>query len=332
MSFTKLYLNFWIRNSTLYFFLCVLVLVVEYFFVSNEELKTDINNVPNFLIATFFVFIQSIIHNLLLYEKLLKKRKLKEYAAGFVLIWLGGTLINAYTPYSMGSPNEGFAVNIPTTLVMLIVSFGMYSIHENIIKKNIIFRSKLVSQEEEIRYLKAQLNPHFLFNALNNLYGIALSKPTDTADKILELSDLLRYQIEASQKDLILLKDEMTYLNKYINYELNRNSKLKIRFAQTGTPDQIMIAPLLFMPFIENAIKFSNETDQPAIDIDLAISKATVSFMLSNNYEYNGKKLNGTNTGIANTKKRLEMVYENKYQLHIKEENSMYTVTLTLAL
>jgi hypothetical protein len=332
MSITKLYLNFWVRNITLYMFFLTLVLIIDAYTSTPEELKEPVPGVIDFIIISLFVFIQIGVHNLLLYEKLLKKRKIKEYIAGFLLLWLTGVLINTYTPYSMGSPKDGFGVNIPTTLFIFILGFGVYSIHENIIKKNILFRSELVSREEEIRYLKAQLNPHFLFNALNNLYGVALSKPGDTADKILELSDLLRYQIEASQKEMVLLKDEIDYLHKYLSYELNRTHGLTIDFKKEGDENKISIAPLLFMPFIENAIKFSNETDRPVIDIELLINRKQVLFKLSNNYTGNGKKLNGTNTGIANTKKRLEMIYENKHTLVIDHGTDLYVVHLTLAI
>jgi Histidine kinase len=330
MSITKLYLNFWVRNVTLYLFFLTLVLTIDAYTATPEELKEPVPGIRDFIIISLLVFIQIGIHNLLLYEKLLKKRKIKKYVAGFLLLWFAGVLINTYTPYSMGSPKDGFGVNIPTTLFIFILGFGVYSIHENIIKKNILFRSELVSREEEIRYLKAQLNPHFLFNALNNLYGVALSKPGDTADKILELSDLLRYQIEASQKEMVLLKDEIDYLEKYFSYELNRTPRLTINFKKEGDENNILIAPLLFMPFIENAFKFSNETDKPVIDLTLLIKSNRVLFKLSNNYFSNGKKLNGTNTGIANTKKRLEMVYENNHMLNINHDHNLYSVQLTL--
>jgi Histidine kinase len=330
MSITKLYLNFWVRNITIYLFFLTLVLIIDTYTSTPEELKEPLPGVRDFIIISLLVFIQIGVHNLFLYEKLLKKRKTKEYVAGFFLLWLAGVLINTYTPYSIGSPKDGFGVNIPTTLFIYILGFGVYSIHENIIKKNILFRSELVSREEEIRYLKAQLNPHFLFNALNNLYGVALSKPTDTADKILELSDLLRYQIEASQKEIVLLKDEINYLNKYFSYERNRNNGLKINFRKEGDEHDMLIAPLLFMPFLENAIKFSNETDRPVIDMELFVTPARILFKLTNNYADNGKKLNGTNTGIANTKKRLSLVYENKHSLIIDHGHNLYAVQLTL--
>ncbi len=277
------------------------------------------------------IHLQIALHNVFLYERYFKHKKYLHYVIGFIILWFSFIAINLFTSYNLVI-NKDVAMTVSLTFIFYIFGLGFYFVHKNIIERSLLFQNELLHKEEEIRYLKAQLNPHFLFNALNNLYGLALSSPAETPDKILELSELLRYQIESSQKEKVLLKDELHYIERYIQYELDRNNQLKIEFNKKGDPTNLMIAPLLFMPFIENAVKFSAETDAPCIVIDLSISEKSVAFKISNNYKDSNKKISGTNTGIANTKKRLALVYENKYELFIQPENENYSVNLTLFL
>ena len=283
---------------------------------------------PKVPVLFLIAFAEFGIHHLILYERFLKEKKYKEYILGFITLWFSYCLINLYTPF--GIVHGGPGIIIAGTFFVYVFGMGFYFIHKYVIERNLIFRQQLVGKEEEIRYLKSQLNPHFLFNALNNLYGIALSTPLETADKILELSELLRYQIESSQKEYADLKDELHYLKQYFSYELNRNPKLVINYKLTGEAKDIRIAPFLWMPFIENAVKFSAETDAPVIDIDLRIDKRTLYFIIGNDYDSAGRKLSGTQTGVINTKKRLDLMYEKKHTLNIHNANNRYEVKLIL--
>jgi sensor histidine kinase YesM len=331
MKWRNLYLNFWVRNSVVFVLTLLILLIVSYYTATPEELESIPDGIKSVFFIHIFFYLQVIIHNAILYEKFLKRRLFKQYILLLLLLWAVFVVLNMNTPYGISSPEENnVGGHIMNTLFIFILGFGMYAIHENIILKNISFQHKLISKEEEIRYLKAQLNPHFLFNALNNLYGSALSTPHETGDKILALSDLLRYQIESSQKEIVSLKDEIEYLKMYTDYELNRNSKLKLDFEVMGNPLGVDVPPLILMPFLENAIKFSNETAMPTISMKLFIENKKLSFILTNNYHTESNRLVGTNTGILNTKKRLAIYFEKKYQLNIKKEDDLHTVDLTL--
>jgi LytS/YehU family sensor histidine kinase len=213
-----------------------------------------------------------------------------------------------------------------------LVGLGFYYTHKNILERNLLFKSELIDRDEEIRHLKAQLNPHFLFNALNNLYGASLTDPAETPDKILELSDLLRYQIESSKKERVALQDEILFIRKYLSYEQNRNPKLKIDFETDVTYAQVDLSPMLFMPFIENAIKYSSHTDHPFCFLSIHSDKKNLVFKMRNNFTEDGRKFSGTNTGISNTKKRLELTYKNKHELLISDANNIYSVDLSIKL
>ncbi len=327
MNLKKGYLNFWIRNTIVFlFFLGILVSEVITSPDSPTRLK-DTFIIFFTLLLTYFLFT---IHNVVLYEKFLKRKKYHLYIYGFIGLWLSYCLINIFTPFRFVHGN--IITVIIGSLLMFIFGLGFYFVHKNIIEKNLSFQQEIYSKEEEIRYLKSQLNPHFLFNALNNLYGVALSNPSEAADKILELSELLRYQIEASKNEYALLSDEINYMKKYFSYELDRNPKLIINYKESGEPNHKSIAPLLMIPFIENAIKFSAETLSPQIDVTLDTQRNNIEFSIRNNYEVNGRVLVGTNTGILNTKKRLALIYENRHQLKIENENDTFTVRLSLEL
>lgn len=214
--------------------------------------------------------------------------------------------------------------------LIYVVGLGFYYVHKNILERNLLFQSKLIERDDEIRHLKAQLNPHFLFNALNNLYGTALTEPSETPEKILELSDLLRYQIESSKKETVSLEEEIQFITKYLNYEQARIAKLSISFDLEVANPQIQLSPMLFMPFIENAIKYCSQTEKPFLTITMEADKKQLKFRIVNNFNSDRRKFQGTNTGISNTKKRLDLMYNNRHKLLINETKDRYTVDLTL--
>lgn len=274
--------------------------------------------------------IQVYLHNVFLYKKYFNTNTLK-YITGITFLFISYFLINYFTPFSFVRSEEPVTMGISIFLVYL-VGLGFYYAHKNILERNLLFKTELIERDEEIRHLKAQLNPHFLFNALNNLYGTALTDPTETPDKILELSDLLRYQIESSKKEHVALNDEIQFIRKYLSYEQNRNPKLSIDFEVDLWSRQESISPMLFMPFIENAIKYSAHADKPFCFLSIKTDRKNLVFKMRNNFTAEGRKFSGTNTGILNTKKRLELTYKNRHELLISDKNEIYTVELMIKL
>lgn len=323
------YFNFWIRNGILYIFFCLLGLVTA--ILDKDGLIHKQGYVSTVLINGIFLFliafIQVYLHNRL-YQKYFSRRNWR-YVIGTLILFGSYFLINLLTPFTFVKEGDVITMSISIFLIYL-VGLGFYNIHRLVLEKNFEYRSGLIERDDEIRHLKAQLNPHFLFNALNNLYASSLTAPNQTPDKILELSELLRYQIESSKKELITLREELEFIQKYLNYEQNRNPKLKIEYKKEILSDQISLSPMLFMPFIENAIKYSSQAKNPYIHLDLLVEKKRLHFQMENNFDHNRRKFSGTNTGISNTKKRLELMYRDKHKLEINDENDVYHVDLTL--
>ncbi len=164
---------------------------------------------------------------------------------------------------------------------------------------------------------------------MNNLYGESLTEPQKLPDRILNLSDMLRYQIEATKKDHVLLNEEIDFVKKYIEYHTFRNERLDFKQNYDGTFDKIEIPPLFFLPLVENAIKFSGETAEPYIILDLKLKCRNLSFILKNNCLEDESKLSSTGIGIENLKRRLE-IHGLKHEFKFKKEKNTFSLTLNI--
>lgn len=326
------YFNFWLRNIALYLFFCLLGLIMVLVDDTHQihEKGQFMHVIFNGGIMFAIAHVQVYIHNRYLYERYFSKQNLK-YFLGLILLAGSYFLINFFTPFTFVPSGDVVTMSI-SIFIIYVVGLGFYYMHKNLLERNRRFLTGILEKDDEIRHLKAQLNPHFLFNALNNLYATSLTNPTETPDKILELSDLLRYQIESSKKERVPLKDEVDFIKKYLSYEQNRSPKLKITMDCKITSEQLMLSPMLFMPFIENAIKYSSGTPKPTISLSITVDKRKLTFDIWNNYDPARREFSGTNTGISNTRQRLELMYDEKHELIITDLDDIHTVVLTLVL
>lgn len=189
--------------------------------------------------------------------------------------------------------------------------------------------------KSEVSYLKAQINPHFLFNTLNSLYALALVKSDDTPDAILKLSSIMRYVVTESSKEKVPLKSELAYISDYIDLQKLRLTKnTQIDYKIIGLAENQTIAPLLFIPIIENCFKYGvNQTENVIIKIYISIKESEILLETSNKkLAKNITELEKTETGMINTQKRLDILYINKYLLKVTDTNNIYTVELKINL
>lgn len=187
----------------------------------------------------------------------------------------------------------------------------------------------------ELKSLRAQINPHFLFNNLNTIYGEALKK-TDKAPKmILKLSSILRYIVENMDKDLVELQSEVEYLTMYINLQKERLSNpSRVAFEVHGDFNGISLPPLLLINFVENCFKYGSTTEiEDRIFISLHYSEQTLIFRTSNNTSQNiDLERTSSGTGLANAKKRLEILYPDMHELTITESKDSFELELKVQL
>lgn len=186
--------------------------------------------------------------------------------------------------------------------------------------------------KSELNYLKKQINPHFLFNSLNNIYIMSKEKSDKTPETILQISDLMRYQTYEAAKEKVRLSKEIEFLDNYLKLEQIRRDNLHIKSSVAGNVDTILIEPLIFLPFVENACKYSAKTDgsQEEIHINWSRNETTLNFNIDNEKGYIPAQSEHSGFGLENVKKRLELLYPNKYTLNIDENDKLYSVDLRI--
>lgn len=184
----------------------------------------------------------------------------------------------------------------------------------------------------ELSFLKAQINPHFLFNTLNNIYSMAVTKNEATPDSIMKLSQIMRYVTDEVTQELVPLQSEADCASDYIALQkLRLSKKVKLEFCISGNTDGKQIPPLILMPFIENAFKYGISSHElSTVIIKISANKNAVYFFCQNNIFNNLHVEQSTGIGITNTKKRLEHHYHKKHVLNITNADGLYTVQLTL--
>lgn len=187
----------------------------------------------------------------------------------------------------------------------------------------------------ELSFLKAQINPHFLFNTLNSIYALAITKSDYTATAVVKLSGMMRYLISESQDEFVLLEKEIAYISDYIELQKMRlGDTVDFTFSVNGLYAGKQIAPLILIAFIENAFKYGvNPEEQSSILIDISVNGPELLLVANNNKVNNAtSEAEKTGLGIANAKSRLQFMYPEKHQLQITETDHEFTVTLKINL
>jgi len=192
-------------------------------------------------------------------------------------------------------------------------------------------------KEAELNALKGQVNPHFLFNTLNNLYSLAQKKSELTAEMILKLSDLMRYMLYDTSSDFVELKDEIGFIENYVNLQKLRTSyPNSVQFKYPGKLNQLKIAPLILIHFVENCFKhgMKGDTENVFVEIDLKAKDGNLIFISKNNIGIadNVEKNRTGGKGMVNARKRLDLIYGDGYSLETKTDNGVYLVNLKIDL
>ena len=201
-------------------------------------------------------------------------------------------------------------------------------------KKKDIENEKLTA---ELRFLKAQINPHFLFNTLNNLYYLAMINSPNTTEVIEKLSQMMRYMLYDSNHPKVSLNKEIEYMKNYISLEkLRLDNQVPINFEIKGNPDQVHIVPLVFITFLENAFKHgvSNNSTNAYVNIKIAIEGQNCTYVVENsklpqNMENTNEK---SGIGLQNVNRRLDLSYPNNYELTVYDDEKEYKIILKLNL
>lgn len=260
---------------------------------------------------------------MLVVPKYLKKHSL-------VAIFLYGLIVVNYILYFNMGPDapEYYRLNfINSLLVPIPIFIGLWG-YEQWQNFKIIQADKA---KAELALLKSQVNPHFFFNTLNNLYGLVVEQSTHAPDVILKLSDMMRYSIYEGKKDSVKLIDEVKYLESYIElHQLRHQKKVDIKFSHEVN-NEIEVAPLLYINLLENAFKHGIEsmTENAFIHLNIKNVGNEIQFKIENNFE--SKPDNHQNgIGLENLKKRLTHLYPSRHELIVEHNKETFTVLLNV--
>lgn len=198
--------------------------------------------------------------------------------------------------------------------------------------ENKILETNLQIKEQELKYLKKQIHPHFLFNTLNTIYAFALKKSEYTPEIILKLSNLLDYILYQVQEPKVSLVNEIEHIREYIDLEKIRfGDRLKVNFKTNKIPEKIEVPPMLFISFIENAFKHGNIIDgYLSIDINFEYYEENkLEFTIKNSFIKNSE-LSSEGIGLKNIKKRLDLLYNNNHTLYNSINDNYFKVKLII--
>ena len=344
-----IHIGFWLN----YFLLISIMLAVFYRSSSHSVDQTE--RIKNAFESLFlFAFLPSFITfygcYYLIFPKFLQQKKtLRSIIYGFLISIGTSIIVYILMRYLIESGQlmdmdkggiNGRSTAIRTILVMSFIA-SISGIAAMVIKGFITWVDEIKLKEElkwknhetEMALVKAQLDPHFLFNTLNNIDVLILEDATKASNYLNKLSDILRFMLYETKTDTILLEKEIEYIEKYIELQKIRTSNANyINFQITGNPGNKTIAPMVFIQFIENAFKHStNKKIDHAINVYLSIEKKTIRFVCKNKFDPKRKLKQGSN-GLGNDliQKRLNLIYPNKHTLELSNHCNLYTVNLII--
>ncbi len=270
---------------------------------------------------------------------------LKRKYIAYLVLTIGSILLNSYISFYISFPWEEVGVDTDLEQPYLSFIFGSFEVTLNMVilamtikllkifarNQLLITNLETANLKTELTFLKNQINPHFLFNALNNIYVQTRKRPKEAPESVMLLSELLRYQLYDCSKEKVYLRNELEYIENYLALERMRRGDSKIEMSINGSANGKMIAPFLFIPFIENAVKHGLETHKESfMKIAFDISDEQLHFEIVNPVANNPSTSKDGGIGLVNVKRRLALLYPNKHQLTIKEVDSLYKVTLKL--
>ncbi len=271
-------------------------------------------------------------NNLLILPFLRKKRGL------FLVFFLANVLL--FAVISVGIirwiENQAFELSMYINFFGIMVLAMVFASAIKIARDS--FARRQHEKEAELKLLKAQLNPHFLFNTLNNLYGLSVVKSDKLPNLMLKLSDLLRYSLYDTKETYVPLEKEIQYLENYMSLEKIRlEDTTAIELVKSGNFSSKQIAPMLLIVFVENAFKHlsTSEDLKGHVLVSIAEEGDELLFKCVNTFSNDGTiaddlKEGGSGIGLLNATKRLNLMYPEKYQLKTAIENNEYSITLNL--
>lgn len=325
----------------------VLLLVIPY--VSTDQVFTTLDPSSDekyllFCLALSAVLIATFYFNyLFLIPKYLLAKKYWFYFSflllAIVIVFLLSGAIFFFSEFNPGvfpETNPAFEKIFPVIVVNALLLW-LLSIVSSILwtAYNRLKQTENEKLSAQIASLKSQINPHFLFNTLNNIYATAIDTSPKTADMVDKLSEMMRYTMKDTQQDFVLLEDEITYISNFIELQKMRlDRSVKLEYHNLEDIPVLRIAPMLLIPFIENAFKHGVNSEQKShIRIETTMNKTEFQLRVVNNKVNVQRDISErSGLGIENTKHRLNLIYPSKHLLVINDTEKEFFVSLYINL
>lgn len=299
--------------------------------------------------AVYFVSIDAIFYiNLYwLFPRFLLRNRLLMYAFGVLgislVIIVAVAVFQVFTMPTSSSEGES---SLSTVLILngisgiLAMGFTVAGMSAILLLRHWILNNQRVDElqsatlNSELKYLKNQINPHFLFNMLNNANVLIRKNPAEASQVLFKLEDLLRYQMNDNFRELVPLRSDIRFLNDYLNLEKIRRDHFHYTITEEGDIDALQLPALLFIPFVENAVKHNFDSEQPSyVHLAFKVADGKLEFNCENSKPAvtTGKSRVG-GIGLTNIRRRLELLYAGRYLMEVVDTENKYIVTLNLDL
>lgn len=322
-----------------------LVIYLVFVLIDQNQFHWQISLIKE-LVNVFFYALVVYINLWLLIPYYLSSKKLVLYAVLLLLLALLTTpiktfiLFHAIADYPVVREDmiENQYLIFLTTLLVLLASTIFKIVFDWLQHQREKKELQTQTMRSELRFLKSQINPHFLFNTLNNLYALTLKKSDLAPEIVLKLSEIMRYMLYECNEKRVPLQKEINYIRNYLALEeLRQGKNVKINFTLEGDPDDKKIAPLMFTPFLENSFKhgLNLAITEGYVDIHLHIFDDRIHFYVENSKpetmpQPDTRPRGGI--GLANVKRRLNLIYPDQYKLKIKDMPNAYRIELDINL
>ena len=241
-------------------------------------------------------------------------------------------LLNAPSAADQFYSWNGYVILVSENIILLLITMALFLVREWYVKEKYTRDLERKNMESELNMLKAQLQPHFLFNILNTIYFLMETNTTLAKEVMIRFSDLLSHQLYNAKKDNITLKEELVSLENFLKIQqLRQEDYLDLKYSFPEDTKGLLIAPMILLTFIENAFKHGQKEEGYFIHIQIELNGNIIVLHVVNS---NNKSEEGKNEGIGleNVKRRLSLIYPDRHKLEISKTDETFTVDLTITL
>lgn len=321
----------------------ILLISVGIFFDTPDTLNISFNRFCGWVTYYLFMNMLIFVNIYILFPRFLAKSKIIQYIAAvglftFFALFILMILQDSFYDIAVSHHDPGLMaifLSLSSSFLAILLFIGGVStllLFKQLMQKNIREQElKIATTESELKFLKSQINPHFLFNTINNANILVDDDPEIASGILIKLDDLLKYQLEDSHKEKVRIKDDIRFLTDYLDLEKIRRDQFEYIVETKGNIDNVFIAPLLFIPFVENAVKHNSDNRGSSyINLSFTLANNKLTFICENSKPANPTRQTEGGIGLVNISRRLNLLYENSYSLEKYETDYKYIVKLIL--